>query len=108
MPTVGEFELTEMVEQGALVIDGHTRGSFWGRTIPRSVHIPHDQIIDRRDELDPGRVSVVLCNDPQCPQSPNAIRGLLGAGYPAQGLAYHRGGMHDRLTPAMPTEARED
>ena len=106
VPTVGELELTEMVEQGAVVVDCRTRGSFGGRTIPGSVHIPHDEIVDRRDELDPGRVSILFCNGPQCPQSPHGIRSLIDAGIPAEALAYYRGGMHDWVTLAMPTEAR--
>ena len=85
-----------------------TVGSFGGRTIPGSVHIPHDEIVDRRDELDPGRVSILFCNGPQCPQSPHAIRSLIDAGFPAEALAYYRGGMHDWVTLSMPTEPRED
>jgi rhodanese-related sulfurtransferase len=106
--TVGELELVEMVEQGAAVIDCRTAGSFGGRTIPDSVHIPHDEMIDRIEELDRGRVSILFCNGPQCPQSPRAIRGLLDAGYPAEALAYYRGGMHDWVTLAMPTQPRDD
>jgi rhodanese-related sulfurtransferase len=108
VPTVGELELVEMVQRGAGVVDCRTAGSFGGRTIPGSVHIPHDEIVDRRDELDPGRISVLFCNGPQCPQSPHAIRSLIDAGFPAEALAYYRGGMHDWVTLAMPTEARED
>jgi hypothetical protein len=59
-------------------------------------------------ELDPGRLSILFRNGPQCPQSPHAIRRLLDAGYPAGALAYYRGGMHDWVTLAMPTEPRED
>ncbi len=106
--TVGELELGEMVQQGAVVIDCRTSGSFGGRTIPESVHVPHDEIIGRMEELDRGRVSILFCNGPQCPQSPRAIRQLLEAGYPAQALAYYRGGMHDWLTLAMPTQRRDD
>lgn len=104
--TVGELELAELVAQGAVVIDCRTAGSFGGRTIPGSVHIPHDEIVDRRAELDPERISILFCNGPQCPQSPNAIRDLIEVGFPAQALAYYRGGMHDWVTLAMPTEAR--
>ena len=106
--TVGELELVELVEQGASVIDCRTAGSFGGHTIPGSVHIPHDAILGRRQELDRDRVSILFCNGPQCPQSPRAIRQLLGAGYPAQALAYYRGGMHDWVTLAMPTQRRDD
>jgi rhodanese-related sulfurtransferase len=106
--TVGELELVELVEQGAMVIDSRTAGSFGGRTIPGSVNIPHTEILERKDELDPERVSILFCNGPQCPQSPHSIRQLLDAGHPAQPLAYYRGGMHDWVTLAMPTESRDD
>ena len=106
--TVGELELLELVDAGAVLIDCRTRGSFGGRTIPGSVLLPHDEIVARRGELDRDRLSILFCNGPQCPQSPHAILGLLEAGYPAQALAYYRGGMHDWVTLAMPTQAREN
>lgn len=106
--TVGELELTELRDQGAVLIDCRTRGSFGGRTIPGSVLVPHDEIVERRGELDRSRVSVLFCNGPQCPQSPDAIRRLIDAGYPADALAYYRGGMHDWVTLALPTQPRED
>lgn len=36
---------------------------------------------------------VLWCNGPACGQSPRAIKGLLGAGYPADKIMYYRGGM---------------
>jgi rhodanese-related sulfurtransferase len=36
---------------------------------------------------------VVWCNGPACGQSPRAIRGLLGLGYPGEKISYYRGGM---------------
>jgi rhodanese-related sulfurtransferase len=106
--TVGELELAELHDHGAVLIDCRTRGSFGGRTIPGSVLLPHDEIVERRDELDRDRVSILFCNGPQCPQSPDAIRRLLDAGHPADALAYYRGGMHDWVTLALPTQPRED
>ncbi|MGY1712277.1 rhodanese-like domain-containing protein [Geodermatophilus sp. SYSU D00758] len=106
--TVGELELTDLAARGALLVDCRTAGSFGGRTIPGSVLIPHDQVVERRGELDPHRLSILFCNGPQCPQSPDAIRQLLEAGHPAGALAYYRGGMHDWVTLAMPTQPRED
>ena len=108
VPTVGELELIDLVEQGAVVVDCRTAGSFGGRTIPGSVNIPHTEMIERRAELDHDRVAILFCNGPQCPQSPHAIRELLEAGHPARSLAYYRGGMHDWVSLAMPTEPRED
>jgi rhodanese-related sulfurtransferase len=106
--TVGELELVDLVEQGAVVVDCRTAGSFGGRTIPGSVNIPHTEMIERRAELDHDRVAILFCSGPQCPQSPHAIRKLLEAGHPARSLAYYRGGMHDWVSLAMPTEPRED
>jgi len=106
--TVGELELIELVEQGALLVDCRTRGSFGGRTLPGSVLLPHDEIVERRGELDPAGLSIVFCNGPQCPQSPDAVRRLLEVGYPATALAYYRGGLHDWVTMALPTQPRED
>lgn len=106
--TVGELELAEMVERGAVVVNCRTAGSFGGRTIPGSRHVAHDQIVERRDELDPDRISILFCNGPQCPQSPNALRQLVEAGHPANALAYYRGCMHDWVTLAVPTEPRQD
>jgi rhodanese-related sulfurtransferase len=108
VPTVGELELVELVEQGALVVDCRTAGSFGGRTIPGSVNIPHTEMVERRAELDESRIAILFCNGPQCPQSPHALRELLEAGHPAGALAYYRGGMHDWVSLAMPTEPRED
>ncbi|MBA2323212.1 MAG: rhodanese-like domain-containing protein [Pseudonocardiales bacterium] len=108
VPTIGELELIELAAQAALVIDCRTAGSFGGRTIPGSVHIPHDELVARQGELADAPVSILFCNGPQCPQSPRAIRQLLEDGYPAQSLAYYRGGMHDWVTLAMPTEVRAD
>lgn len=101
--TVGELELLEVVQQGARLVDSRVTGSLGGVTIPGAVNIPHDQTADRRGELDPGRVTVLFCNGPQCPQSPDALTALLRAGYPAAALAYYRGGMHDWVSLAMPT-----
>jgi len=106
--TVGELELIELVEHGALVVDCRTAGSFGGLTIPGAANIPHTEMVERRSELDPHRISILFCNGPQCPQSPHALRELLEAGHPAHALAYYRGGMHDWVSLAMPTEPHQD
>lgn len=105
--TVGELELLDLVAQGARLVDSRVPGSFGGVTIPGAVKIPHDQTAARRDELDPTQVSVLFCNGPQCPQSPEAIAELVAGGYPAAALAYYRGGMHDWVTLALPTQPVE-
>ncbi|WP_237752745.1 rhodanese-like domain-containing protein [Mycolicibacterium aromaticivorans] len=102
---VGELELIEHVRAGAALIDTRVPDSRNSVTIPGAVNIAHDEITDRRTELDESRVSVLFCNGPQCPQSPAAIRALLEIGYPACYLVYYRGGLHDWVTLAMPIEA---
>jgi len=62
----------------------------------------------RRDELDPTRLSILFCNCPLCPQSAAALHDLVEAGYPAETLAYYRGGIHDWITLSMPTESIDD
>lgn len=103
--TVGELELVYFLEQGALLVDSRTSGSLGGRTIPGAVNLPHDETVERQDELTRNRLNVLFCNGPQCPQSPDAIRQLLDDGFPAHALAYYRGGMHDWVTLAFPTQA---
>ena len=103
--TVGELEVAELVRQGAQLVDTRVPDSRSGVSLPGAVNVPHDQVVARRDELDPSRVHVLFCNGPQCPQTPDALRSLSEAGYPLDRLAYYRGGMHDWITLGMPTEA---
>ena len=102
--TVGELELAAAVKDGALLVDTRVPDSRSGRTIAGAVNIPHDRIVERRDELNADGVSVLFCNGPQCPQTPDALAQLTEAGYPPDRLAYYRGGLHDWVTLAMPTE----
>ena len=102
--TVGELELLTFVKDGATLVDSRTDGSFGGRTLPGAVNVPHDQTVARIGDLDPDGVSVLFCNGPQCPQSPDAIRQLLDNGFPATALVYYRGGLHDWVTLALPTQ----
>ncbi len=102
--TLGELEVTELVRGGAQLVDTRVPDSRSGVSLPGAVNIPHDQVLLRRDELDTGRVHILFCNGPQCPQTPDALRALSRDGYPLDGLAYYRGGMHDWITLAMPTE----
>lgn len=66
--TVGELELAELVAAGAALIDTRVPDSRSGITIPGAVNIAHDEIVDRRDELDPDGTSILFCNGPQCPR----------------------------------------
>jgi len=102
--TVGELEVVEMLGEGAVLVDTRVPDSRSGVTIPGAVNIPHDDIVVRKGELDTGRTTIVFCNGPQCPQSPDAIRRLIDAGYPPSALAYYRGGLHDWATLGFPLE----
>lgn len=101
--TVGELELVHLVEEGARLVDTRVAGSRADATLPTSVNIPHDEVLDRMAELDQERISILFCNGPQCPQTPEALSTLLAAGYPASSLAYYRGGVHDWVTLGFPT-----
>jgi rhodanese-related sulfurtransferase len=96
--TVGETELNEYQEKGMQIIDAQTADFYQRSTIPGAKNIPHNQIIERMDELDRSQAAIVFCNGPQCTQSPDAIRNLVEAGYPKEMILYYRGGMHDWVT----------
>lgn len=102
--TVGELEVAALVRDGAQLVDTRVPDSRSGVTLPGAVNIPHDQVLDRKDELVRDRVHILFCNGPQCPQTPDALQTLSDDGYPLDRLAYYRGGMHDWVTLAMPTE----
>lgn len=104
VPTVGELELIELVAAGARLVDTRVGDSRSGTTLPGAIHVPHDEIVDRRSELDASITNILFCNGPQCPQTPDGITSLLAAGHPAGSLAYYRGGLHDWVTLGYPTE----
>jgi rhodanese-related sulfurtransferase len=102
--TVGELEVVDLVADGALLVDTRVADSRSGVGIPGAVHLPHDQVAQQLAELDRSRVSILFCNGPQCTQTPDAITALLDAGYPAEAIAYYRGGLHDWVTLGFPTD----
>lgn len=102
--TVGELEVAALVRGGAQLVDTRVPDSRSGATLPGAVNIPHDQVLARKAELPTDRVHILFCNGPQCPQTPDALRTLRDDGYPLDRLAYYRGGMHDWITLAMPTQ----
>jgi len=51
-----------------------------------------DQKTDKWD-FSNAKELVLWCNGPWCGQSPHAIKGLIGHGYPPEKLSYYRGGM---------------
>lgn len=103
--TIGELELIEMLQDPeAVVIDSRTRDWFEGGTIPGAISIPYTYIFDELGQLgcepdfagwdcsEAKRVAL-FCNGIWCGQSPTAIRTMIEAGYPAERIAYYRGGM---------------
>ncbi len=96
--TIGELELVAHLEDGRPLVD--TRQPHFHReaTIPGARSIPHEEVLDRLGELDAGVITAFFCNGPQCVATPDAVRMLLDAGYPAGGILYYRGGMHDWMT----------
>ncbi|MEO8966005.1 MAG: rhodanese-like domain-containing protein [Solirubrobacteraceae bacterium] len=101
--TIGELELIAHLEQGLALIDTRLPHFHRQATIPGARGIPHQQILDRRDELDPSAPTAFFCNGPQCKATPDAIGALLDAGCPPEAILYYRGGMHDWMTLGYPT-----
>lgn len=118
--TIGEVELidfmrTRLADGSGLLIDARTPDWHRRGTIPGSINIPfthlnpglgadaftlEDALLqlgveEQADGWDFTRARhlVLWCNGPWCGQSPAAIRGLIGLGYPAEKLHYYRGGM---------------
>jgi len=100
--TVGELEVIEYLEQGLPVIDARTSGFYEESTISGARNIPYPDVKARMEELDPVQPTIFFCNGPQCGQSPVAMRALLEAGYPPEGILYYRSGLHGWLTLGLP------
>ncbi len=105
--TIGELELLDFLQDPeAVVIDSRTPEWYLRGTIPGSVSIPWNEVVDRLDELgceagfdgwecDKARTIALFCNGMWCGQSPTAIRAIIAEGYPAEKINYYRGGMQD-------------
>ncbi|MGA9857678.1 MAG: rhodanese-like domain-containing protein [Solirubrobacteraceae bacterium] len=100
--TVGELEVIEHLRAGRPLIDCRLPEYVERGTIPGAVNIPHGEIAERADELDPIQRTVVFCNGPQCPATAQATESLLAAGWPPERLLYYRGGIHDWVTLGLP------
>lgn len=72
-----------------------------GGTIASVFNIPHGEIAQRVDEVDPIEPTVVFCNGPQRPATAQATEALVAADWPAERLLYYRGG-NSRLGDARP------
>ncbi len=118
--TVGEVELLsflkDKVEKGkGVLVDARIPAFYKIGTIPGSVNIPFTLLSQGQNayldriltilgaiknngnswNFSDARHLLLYCNGPWCDQSPRAIRGLLGAGFPATKLYYYRGGMQN-------------
>lgn len=101
--TIGERELIEHLRAGRPVVDTRLEHFYREATIPGARWISHETILEQRNSLDPSGATVFFCNGPQCSATPDAIRTLLDAEYPARAILYYRGGMHDWLTLGYPS-----
>jgi rhodanese-related sulfurtransferase len=100
--TIGELEVIEHLRCGGACVDCRQPDHYARGTLPGAVNIPHQEIVDRRAELEPP--TVLFCNGPQCTATPQAVSALLAAGHPASALLYYRGGIHDWVTLGLPLD----
>jgi rhodanese-related sulfurtransferase len=116
--TVGELELIALLQDPeTTVVDSRTPDWYMGGTIPGAVNMPYTEMTDRLGELGceldfegwdctNARKVALFCNGLWCGQSPEAIRRMIDAGYPAERISYYRGGMQSwrvlGLTVAQP------
>ncbi len=118
--TIGEVELfafmrDDLASGHGLLIDARTPDWHRRGTIPGSLNIPYTHLNPAQGadditleesllrlgvkqtasgwEFSQAKTLVLWCNGPWCGQSPSAIRGLIGIGYPEDKLRYYRGGM---------------
>jgi rhodanese-related sulfurtransferase len=100
--TIAELDVIEHLQAGLPIIDTRHDEQHQQATIPGARGIPHEEIVERVDELDRDQVTVLFCNGPQCKATPDAVQALLEHGYPADKLRYYRGGIHDWMTLGLP------
>ena len=108
---VSAIEVIEHLDRGLPLVDTRLGEFHRGGTIPGARWLCHEEVREHLDELDPGVPTVFFCNGPQCTATPDAIRKLLDAGYPAGAILYYRGGIHDWVTlgyPVIPGQAASD
>jgi len=102
--TVGELEVIDHIAAGRPLVDTRLEHFYREGTIPSARNIPHEQIEESIDSLDPGLATIFFCNGPQCAATHDAIRTLLASGYPPESIRYYRGGIHDWMTLGLPVE----
>ncbi len=102
--TVGELEVIDHIAAGLPLVDTRLEHFYREGTIPGARNIPHEQVEESIDSLDPGLATIFFCNGPQCAATPAVIRTLLTNGYPPESILYYRGGIHDWMTLGLPIE----
>ncbi len=102
--TVGELEVIEHIEAGLPLVDTRLEHFYRQGTIPGAHNVTHESMTDSIGNLDADLVTIFFCNGPQCAATPDSIRSLLAAGYPAASILYYRGGIHDWMTLGLPLE----
>jgi rhodanese-related sulfurtransferase len=100
--TVAELDVIAHLEAGGRLVDTRHAEQHEQATIPGAIGIPHEEILERAGELDPGGPTILFCNGPQCGATPMAVRALLDSGHPPERLLYYRGGIHDWMTLGLP------
>lgn len=121
--TVAELEVIKYMKQrdlgddSIMIVDARLASWYNKGTLPGSVNVPFNKINKKKgaDDVSIGdaletfgategdkgwdfstaKTLVLFCNGPWCGQSPLAISGLMGEGYPADKLKWYRGGMQD-------------
>jgi rhodanese-related sulfurtransferase len=139
--TVGELEVLSHIEKNKLepskyiLIDSRTKRWFSQMTIPTSINLPFNSIVDY-NQLDDGNAkqklqynymlktlnikkigdqldfsnaksAILFCNGAWCSQSPKAIMKLLNLGYPREKLLWYRGGIQEWLVYGLTTVKKE-
>lgn len=102
--TVGELELIDHIDGSLPLVDTRLAHFYLEGSIPTACSIPHEQIEQSIDSLDPGLTTIFFCNGPQCAATPAVIRTLLANCYPPESILYYRGGIHDWMTLGLPIE----
>jgi len=102
--TVGELEVIERIDAGLPLVDTRLAHFYQQGSIPTARNIPHEQIEQSINSLDPSLTTTFFCNGPQCAATPAVIRALLTNGYPPESILYYRGGIHDWMTLGLPIE----
>jgi rhodanese-related sulfurtransferase len=101
---VGELEVIDHIDGSLPLVDTRLAHFYLEGSIPTARNIPHEQIEQSINSLDPSLTTIFFCNGPQCAATPAVIRTLLTNGYPPESILYYRGGIHDWMTLGLPIE----